>query len=146
MNHDYYCILLFYLLLLFFIYIIIFHLFIIIFYLFLFIYLFLFYFQFAISILKFVFYKKPEPKFTNLVFTLLLCLASASPLGEVELVRQRLLLGLCLSVGVPFWTSLPGCAGHLHAAVAASGGGRSTGEDTGEDPSRHKNSRGHGWI
>ena len=91
----------------------------------------IFVFQFINSILKFVFNKKPEPKFTNLVFTLLLCLASASPLGEVVLVRQRLLLGLCLTVGVPFWTSLPGCAGHLHAAVAASGGERSTGEDPG---------------
>ena len=110
MNHDYY-------------YILLFDLFVII----------IFVFQFINSILKFVFNKKPEPKFANLVFTLLLCLASASPLGEVVLVRQRLLLGLCLSVGVPFWTSLPGCAGHLHAAVAASGGGRSTGEDTGED-------------
>ena len=67
------------------------------------------------------FNKIQELKFANFRFTSLLCLASASRLGEVVLVRQRLLLGLCLSVGVPFWTPLSGCAGDLHVTVAASG-------------------------
>ena len=82
-----------------------------------------------ISVLKLGFNKNLELKFVNLAFTSLLRLVSASPLGELVLVRQRLLLGLCLSVGFPFWISLPGCAGHLHAAVSVSGDERLTGED-----------------